>query len=98
MSNKEQSMNLISQIIADEQKGCVFCHSQDDLVYCDLGEDSLKLLCKDCREEYLFDDDGNLKVDEVNELFDSCDWEELAREEGEEISYGEQTFIKAILG
>lgn len=98
MANEREAMQIIGRIITDDADGCMMCNSHDHLVYCDLGEDWPRLLCKSCRDEYLYDDDGNLKEDELNELFDNYDWEALAREEDEEMSSKEAAFVRAILG
>ena len=46
---------------------CMMCDSRIDLVHCELLEPSPSFLCKNCREEFMFDDEGNLKEDELEE-------------------------------
>lgn len=67
MATDVQVLSVINRIIQDDISGCVLCESHDDLVYCELIDPRPGLLCKNCREEFLFDDEGRLKEDEVEE-------------------------------
>jgi transposase-like protein len=47
--------------------GCLVCESHTDLVYCESLEPDPSYLCGNCREEFLFDDEGRLKEKELEE-------------------------------
>ncbi len=46
---------------------CMMCDSRVDLVECELLKPSPRFLCKNCRDEFMFDDEGNLKEDELEQ-------------------------------
>lgn len=67
MATDVQVLSVINRIIQDDISGCVLCELHDDLVYCELIDSRPGLLCKNCREEFLFDDEGKLKEEELEE-------------------------------
>jgi hypothetical protein len=67
MATDLKVLSVINRIIQDDLNGCVLCESHNNLVYCELIDPRPGLLCKNCREELLFDDEGRLKEDELEE-------------------------------
>jgi len=76
MTEDSKIKRVIEDIVEDEMRGCVMCNSHVDLIYCELEsyitKKSLSLLCYSCRQEYLFDDEGFVDEEKLDQLFDEA--------------------------
>jgi len=73
MTDDSKITRVIEDIVEDEMRGCVMCNSHVDLVYCELEsyitKQSFSLLCYSCRQESLFNEQGFIDEEKLDQLF-----------------------------